>query len=465
MLNAQRRHRPPCKRSEWDPGYIKCTCPIVIRGTIAGRHITVSTAKYLPPDRARDLQSARDLALLWEKVGAPIRPEEYAAPITIGELEAPLLPTVEMAVAAYMSDSRDRGNGEASLYKKATVFERTEIHNPRDRYGAKIQTDTTSLLWFCREKGIRFLSELTLATVREWRSSWKVNALTRYKRQKMVLGFFWFCERSGWYPRNYSSDLTKGLGKIEVRPTETGYFLPDEYNRLIDATYIYSDRPSVDRHIAPVLAIGGHRIRALAQLMRWTGLRIRDAATLERYRLSFDPGTDLWNVMVYQRKTGDPVYCPIPPHVAELLNTVPASQKGNSNERYFFWTGDGLAKTITSNWQRSFKKLFELAELKNADSTPKRCHPHMLRDTFAVEAILSDMPVQRVSEILGHKSIKTTEKHYLPWVRARQTSLNEAVKQSWIKQGVVKGPDDKRGPGRPRKAPVIDFPVAVGELG
>jgi len=77
--------------------------------------------------------------------------------------------------------------------------------------------------------------------------------------------------------------------------------------------------------------------------MRWTGLRIRDAATLERHRLKLDPVTGLWNVMIYQRKTGDPVYCPIPPHVAELLNTIPASQKGNTNERYFFWTS-------TSTW-------------------------------------------------------------------------------------------------------------------
>jgi integrase len=169
-----------------------------------------------------------------------------------------------------------------------------------------------------------------------------------------------------------------------------------------------------------------------------------------------DPVTGLWNVMVYQRKTGDPVYCPIPPHVADVLNTIPASQKGNANERYFFWTGEGLAKTITSNWQRSYKKLFSLVGLKNQDGTAKRCHPHMLRDTFAVEAILSEMPVQRVSEILGHSSIRVTEKHYLPWVRARQKQLNDAVVESWKRQGVyVKG---KPRPGK--KAAVVKFPKA-----
>jgi integrase len=164
--------------------------------------------------------------------------------------------------------------------------------------------------------------------------------------------------------------------------------------------------------------------------------------------------------MVYQKKTGDPVYCPIPPDVAALLQNAPASQKGNTNETYFFWTGNGNAKTITTNWQRSYLKLFKLAAIKEPDGTAKRCHPHMLRDTFAVESLLSGMRIEEVSTILGHSSIKITERHYMPWVRARQTSLNVSVMNSWIKQGKVQ---PAAGVGRPRKAPVLPLPVAVGE--
>jgi integrase len=158
-------------------------------------------------------------------------------------------------------------------------------------------------------------------------------------------------------------------------------------------------------------------------------------------------------------KTGDPVYCPLPPHVADMLTTLRASQKGNTNEKYFFWTGNGTPKTITTNWQRSYGKLFKLAAIKEADGTPKRCHPHMLRDTFAVESILAGMPILDVSKILGHSSVTITEKHYLPWVRARQTSLNESSQRSWEAQGIVGASEAKRGPGRPRK--VTPVPVAV----
>ena len=438
MLAAQRRHIAPCKKPMWDK-YTKCSCPITIRGTLAGHQISISTAKYLPPSESRNLEAARDLALLWEKQGKPVRPEAYAAVPEPAEAAEPERPTVEMAVSAYMADGKERGNGEATMYKRKHEFEK-------------------GLMGFCRDKGIRFLSELDLNMLREWRGTWKVESLSRQKRQGRVLGFMWFCERAGWLPRNYAHDITRGLGKIQVKATQTGYFQPTEYAAIIDATYVYSDRPSVDKHNS--MTIGGHRIRALTEVMRWTGLRIRDAVTLEKNRLSIDPSTGMSSVMVYQKKTGDPVYCPIPPDVAEMLLTVPASQKGNTNETYFFWTGQGNAKTIVTNWQRSYGKLFKLTSLKEPDGTAKRCHPHMFRDTFAVESLLSGMRIEEVSTILGHSSVKITERHYMPWVRARQTSLNTSVMNSWIKQGKVKSP---AGPGRPKRATVVQLPVAVGE--
>jgi len=435
MLTAQRRHQPPCKRPMWDKGYTKCTCPVMLRGTLGGKHLTLSTWKFLPPDKARDMEAARDLALLWERVGSPVRPEAYAPITEATALTESERPTVQMAVSALMADGKDRGNSTATLSKKRVVFEK-------------------SLLQFCANKGVRFLSELDLNTIREWRSTWELDSLSRYKRQGQALGFLWFCERAGWFPRNYASDITRGLGKIKVKARQTGYFQPKEYAAVIDATYAYSDRPTIDKHNS--LTVGGDRIRALTEVMRWTGLRIRDAVTLEKNRLSQDPSTGMWSVMVYQKKTGDPVYCPIPPDVAKMLLTVPPSQKGNTNDQYFFWTGHGTAKTITSNWQRSYVKLFRLANLKEPDGAPKRCHAHMLRDTFAVESLLSGMRVEEVSTILGHSSVKITERHYMPWVRARQTSLNQSVMKSWIRQGKVRQHDGKN-------APAVSMPIAVGE--
>jgi hypothetical protein len=53
------------------------------------------------------------------------------------------------------------------------------------------------------------------------------------------------------------------------------------------------------------------------------------------------------------------------------------------------------------------------------------------RDTFAVELLLSGVPLERVSVLLGHQSVKVTEKHYAPWVRARQEQLEADVRRTW----------------------------------
>src|SRR5262245_43262686 len=119
MLKAQKRHQPPCKRSEWDQRSCSgkgADCPLLVIGKLNGKRLRLSTAKFLTPEKARDLEAARDLVLLWERVGKPVRPEEYSPVPTQGtNPEPPQRPSVEMAVAAYLADSRDRGNSEATL--------------------------------------------------------------------------------------------------------------------------------------------------------------------------------------------------------------------------------------------------------------------------------------------------------------------------------------------------------------
>jgi hypothetical protein len=34
--------------------------------------------------------------------------------------------------------------------------------------------------------------------------------------------------------------------------------------------------------------------------------------------------------------------------------------------------------------------------------------------------------------LLGHTSIKATEKHYAPWAKSQQTALEDAVKLAWV---------------------------------
>ena len=80
------------------------------------------------------------------------------------------------------------------------------------------------------------------------------------------------------------------------------------------------------------------RLRALVFLLRYSGLRIRDAVTLSRNRIQDD------KLFLYTAKTGTAVYCPLPPFVVKALDAIPAST-------YFFWTGLSKPKSAVGDWR------------------------------------------------------------------------------------------------------------------
>jgi integrase len=191
-----------------------------------------------------------------------------------------------------------------------------------------------------------------------------------------------------------------GVGKIKVDEKPTGYFPPAEFDSIIDATYIYRGSRWGEND-----ARFGERLRALTLLMRWSGLAIRDAVTLRRDRLG-----DEDSIFLYRAKTGHPVRVLLPPDVAQALREVPPGNAPHPD--YFFWSGTGLKKTAVADWQRSYRKLFKLAKLPIDPETGKikRAHPHMFRDTFAIEMLLSGARIEEVQMLLGHKSVKTTRR-------------------------------------------------------
>ena len=124
-------------------------------------------------------------------------------------------------------------------------------------------------------------------------------------------------------------------------------------------------------------------------------------------------------------KKGGLVYCPLSDFVVKAVEEIP-----RSSNRYFFWTGESKLQSATGDWQAKLKKLFRLAGIAGG-------HAHRFRDTFAVELLLAGVPLERVSILLGHNSIKVTEKHYAPWVRARQEQAEADVRRAWSEDPLV----------------------------
>ena len=225
--------------------------------------------------------------------------------------------------------------------------------------------------------------------------------ITSLKKLERLRAFLRFALESGWVEENFAKMLKNP--KVNDPPT-----LPYTQAEMIDILAACEEY-SGDKQ----------KIRAFVLLMRYSGMRIGDTATCERDRLN---GGKLF---LYTQKTNVPVYVVLPEFVAEALNTMPPV-----SQRYFFWSGEGTKETVSGNWRRGLRDLFDLAGIKDG-------HPHRFRDTFAVELLLASVPIEQVSALLGHSSVRITEKHYAPWVRDRQVQLEASLVRAWARDRIV----------------------------
>jgi integrase len=222
--------------------------------------------------------------------------------------------------------------------------------------------------------------------LRAFHASWDSAPITALKKVERLRAFFRFVQEAGWATENPAAKLKNQ--RITAPPTMP--FEQEEMVKIIAARDHYTDtygRTGQDN---------ARRLRAFVLLLRYSGLRIGDAIAL--------PVEHVRDGKLFLRtaKTGTIVRCPLPEQVLQALDAF-----RRPNKRYFFWTGEGKITTATGGWQRSLRKLFALAGLPDG-------HAHRFRDTYAIELLLNGVPLERVSALLGHSSIKVTEKHYTP---------------------------------------------------
>jgi integrase len=335
----------------------------------------------------RSWESAERKARLLEVNADPLREEPPDKSIRI---------TIEEAIRDFLADEEARQLAKTTTCQSKTLFQQ-------------------QLLPWAKSQSLVFLDQLTTPKLREFRASWKNSSLTSQRKHHRLNSFFDFCIENEWLIRNPA----KRMKAVHVTPRPTDYFTASEFAKVVDGTYAYAQwkggRDFEHRSL---------RLRALILLMRWSGLSIIDAVTLERHRLQDH------RLLLYRHKTKVPVFVPIPSAVAEMMHALP-----NANPRYFFWSGNGDPHTAKKAWQRSLRRLFKAVNLRTEDGQLKRSHPHMFRDTFAVELLLAGVPLDQVSLLLAHSSVKITEKHYAPFVKARQLQLENSVRLAWQSMG------------------------------
>lgn len=286
-------------------------------------------------------------------------------------------PSISAAVKAFLDDGRAR-NLEASTL---TRYTNTLRH-------------LTAFL------GSSLVASVDLVKLTEYRAGRNVAASTSGKELETIRAFFRFCAHRKWCAENPARDLK--APKADVMPTMP--FTSEEITAILDAC------ERIDNQNPREIPRARLRARALVLLLLYSGFRISDAVKLARSNVNLQTG----QLMVRMMKTKQPLYLTLHPDAVKALSALPKESP------YFFWSGTSKLSTSVGSCRRTIDCLMKLANIEDG-------HPHRFRDTFSVGLLEKGAELRTVQLLLGHTSIRTTEKHYAPFVRSMQRILDEAV--------------------------------------
>jgi integrase/recombinase XerD len=325
----------------------------------------------------RDWTKAQNLIRNWESRGT--KEEE--------KKQDEFLITIEEAWQKFEADAKDGRELRASTLYKYKLLER-------------------QMAAFAANEGLRVLKQFDIDTVTRFRTTWKDGPLAAMKKLERLRCFFSFCRDRKWIDENPAKKLKSA--KFKQSPTEP--FTKDEMLRI---------NVAATEKVSGLGSIKARQLRALVWLLRYSGLRISDAVSCPADRLR---DGKIW---LHTAKTGQLVYCPLPAFLTKELESLP-----RASERCWFYAGTGTVETARKKWSEALAQLFKDAKVNGG-------HAHRFRDTFAVELLLDGTPIENVSAFLGHASVRVTERHYAPWVRARQERAEADVKRSWDRDPIV----------------------------
>ncbi len=262
-------------------------------------------------------------------------------------------------------------------------------------------------------RGLTHVVDFDLDNLSRLRAAWKDGPRAAAKKLERLKAFFRFARERQWIESNPAKLLRPP--KVAMCPTMP--LTHDEMVKILTAC---------EKRELEVQAPGyrnAQRLKTLVLLLRYSGMRISDAVAFTADRLK---GSKLF---LYTAKTGTPVYTVLPDSIVKALEATP-----RVTSKLYFWTGQGKLDTAVKDWQRRLKEIFDLAGVEKGEANAVA---HRFRDTFSVELLLAGVPIERVSVLLGHSSVRITEKHYNPWIRSRQEQLEADVKRAWASDPLI----------------------------
>lgn len=277
------------------------------------------------------------------------------------------------------------------------------------------------LLDWAASKGYKVQSDVTAGALDAWIAGWSPDAKQKKNKLKpntqkfrvaRIRAFFEWAYRLQKTPTNPAAILGNvRVGKEDAEETQP--LTPAQFDELIAATYKCEEF--------------GVEFRAIFQLQRWLGVRLVDALMLSR------SGVRGNRILLKTQKTGAVIDRIVPDVVVESLAAVP--RRKTMHPDHYFWSRQCSHRALSTMWTPRIKLLNEHLSFRDENVEPMQFRSHMLRDTYAVELLLAGMPLDKVSKLLTHSSIRTTERHYAKWVKARQDQLERETMEAMRKMG------------------------------
>jgi integrase len=334
--------------------------------------------------------------------------------------------------------------------KAAAEAQRVPIEKALDEWhtGLKVKSDSRTRQFnslvkkikdWSQENGLTYLDQISPGLLYAWHGQWspeaenprdRLGVTTQNQYISNLHRFFKWAVSCEYLLRDPS-----GIVKREAAEGEQTQPLgsPEDFRQILDATFLFDD----NRYRLRPTPLYGRDLRAIFLLQRWTGVRIIDALTLERSAVRRSPSTGKYLMTLITKKNKKLIKDrPLPLEVVEALQAIPAQD--HVRPGYYFWS-KGVAKynSLTVQWNQRIAALNGYLSITDEDGLPMGFRSHMLRDTFAVELLLADMRIEKVSELLTHDDIKMTQKYYSPWVKKRREKLHDEMEEAMRRMGAV----------------------------
>lgn len=237
----------------------------------------------------------------------------------------------------------------------------------------------------------------------------KFSRATVARRLSVIKGFLKFLHREGYIEKNIAK-----LISLPRQEQKLPHILKAE-----DAIKLING--------IPTHTLRQKRMRAIVELLYSTGIRVSELAGLTYEKIDFRNGT----LTVFGKGSKERVvpmgrYCQ--QALRDYVDTVPSMQKRGVKTPLFL-NQDGEAVSV-----RTIQRNLREFALEVLGTTGEKVTPHTLRHSCATHLLSGGAGLREIQELLGHRSLVTTQKY----TQVDVERLKASYKKAHPKEGGLK---------------------------